>query len=75
MAVFKGPDDRFWFSYRWEKNNKHRGLLCVDPITITEDGRVEAYGPSDFPLTVPDLANKTNDGSDTTVAEPKGSLP
>jgi hypothetical protein len=34
MAVFYGPDGRFWFSYRWEMSDRHRGLLCVDPITI-----------------------------------------
>jgi len=52
MAVFDGPDSRFWFSYRWEMNNRHRGLLCVDPITIDESGRVQTEGPSDSVITI-----------------------
>ena len=52
MAVFNGPDDRFWFSYRWEMSNKHRGLLCVDPITIDAKGLVQTSGPTDIPQTI-----------------------
>jgi len=52
-AVFEGPDDRFWFSYRWEMNNRHRGLLCIDPITIDENGLVQPSGPSDSTVEVP----------------------
>ncbi len=52
MAVFYGPDDRFWFSYRWEMDNRHRGLLCIDPITIDRKGLVRCSGPSDFPVEV-----------------------
>lgn len=52
MAVFDGPDGRFWFSYRWEMSDRHRGLLCVDPITIDENGQVQTGGPSDWPSTV-----------------------
>jgi hypothetical protein len=48
MAVFNGPDDRFWFSYRWEMTNKHRGLLCVDPITIDAKGLIQTSGPTDI---------------------------
>lgn len=47
MAVFDGPDGRFWFSYRWEMNDKHRGLLCIDPITIDKNGRIQTTGPTD----------------------------
>ncbi len=47
MAVFTGPDHRPWFSYRWEKDNAHRGLLCIDPVTIDPAGFLQPHGPSD----------------------------
>lgn len=52
MTVFNGPDDRFWFSYRWEITNKHRGLLCVDPIIIDAKGLVQTSGPTDTPQAI-----------------------
>lgn len=49
VAAHRGdePDGRFWFSYRWEMSDRHRGLLCVDPITIDENGQVQTGDPSD----------------------------
>lgn len=41
-AVFDGADGRKWFSYRWEKDARARGRLCVDPISIDRQGRVQA---------------------------------
>jgi xylan 1,4-beta-xylosidase len=52
MAVFEGPDGRFWLSHRWEMDNRHRGLLCIDPITIDENGRAQPSGPSDSPVEI-----------------------
>ncbi len=46
MAIFDGPDNKPWFSYRWEKDNSHRGLLCIDPMRLT-NGRVGADRPTD----------------------------
>lgn len=42
LAIFDGPDGRKWFSYRGENANKARGLLCVDPLDIDAEGRVQA---------------------------------
>ncbi len=42
LAVFDGPGERKWFSYRWEKDNRLRGRLCVDPVTIDAQGRIQA---------------------------------
>lgn len=42
LAVFDGPDDRKWFAYRWEKDARARGLLCIDPIDLDRDGKVQA---------------------------------
>jgi beta-xylosidase len=53
MAVFDGPDGRLWFTYRWEADDRHRGLLCIDPFNIDEEGRIQLGRPSDFPVTVP----------------------
>jgi len=33
-------------------SNKHRGLLCVDPITIDAKGLVQTSGPTDIPQTI-----------------------
>ncbi|MBN2137970.1 MAG: family 43 glycosylhydrolase [Sedimentisphaerales bacterium] len=46
IAVFNGPDGRNWFSYRNENDNKTRGLLCIDPVDIEENGTVRPHGPS-----------------------------
>ena len=42
LAVFDGPDGRKWFSYRWEKDSRARGQLCVDPLEVGPDGRIRA---------------------------------
>ena len=42
LAVFDGPDRRKWFSYRWEKDDSARGLLCIDPFEIDGHGKVQA---------------------------------
>lgn len=42
LAVFDGPDGRKWFSYRWEKDNRVRGRLCIDPFDVDGQGRVQA---------------------------------
>ena len=61
MAVFDGPDGRFLFRYRWEMSERHRGQLCVDPITIDERGQVQTGGSSDWPFTVPvEKAHRNN---------------
>ncbi|RYD26505.1 MAG: hypothetical protein EOP87_22655, partial [Verrucomicrobiaceae bacterium] len=46
VAVFDGPDGRKWFSYRGETDNGTRGLLAVDPMDVTPDGRVETRAPT-----------------------------
>ena len=46
LAVFEGPDGRKWFSYRGETDNGARGLLAIDPMTLTPDGRVETEAPT-----------------------------
>lgn len=43
LAVFDGPDGGKWFSYRWEKDARVRGRLCVDPLALGADGRVQAH--------------------------------
>jgi hypothetical protein len=42
LAIFDGPDGRKWFSYRGENANKAHGLLCVDPLDIDAEGKVQA---------------------------------
>ncbi|MGA2540100.1 MAG: family 43 glycosylhydrolase [Verrucomicrobiota bacterium] len=42
IAVFDGPDGRKWFSYRWERDNRARGLLCIDPMDLDKNGRIQA---------------------------------
>jgi xylan 1,4-beta-xylosidase len=42
LAVFDGPDNHKWFSYRRERANDGRGLLCVDPFTVDSMGAVQA---------------------------------
>ncbi len=42
LAVFDGPDGNKWFSYRWEKDSRARGRLCVDPFVMDADGRIQA---------------------------------
>ena len=43
LAVFDGPDGRKWFSYRWEKDGRARGKLCVEPFEVGSDGRIQAH--------------------------------
>ncbi len=46
LAVFDGPDQSKWFSYRGESRNPARGLLCVDPFEIDADHRVQTAAPT-----------------------------
>ena len=46
LAVFDGPGGDKWFSYRGESRNPARGLLCVDPLTLDADGRVQTRAHS-----------------------------
>ena len=46
LTVFEGPDNSKWFSYRWEKDNRIRGRLCIDPFIIDKNGRVYCQEPS-----------------------------
>ncbi len=46
LAVFDGPENRKWFSYRGEGRNKARGLLCVDPFGLDSGGRVQTGAPT-----------------------------
>ncbi len=40
LAVFDGPDKRKWVSYRRERANEGRGLMCVDPLDVDAQGRI-----------------------------------
>jgi len=42
LAVFDRLDGSPWFSYRWEKDARARGRLCVDPLALGAAGRVQA---------------------------------
>lgn len=53
VAAFQGPDGRFWLSYRWEKDNTHRGLLCANPIIIDANGCIQIEETSDFRMELP----------------------
>ena len=53
VAVFDGPDGRKWFSYRWEKDAKFRGLLCIDPLDVDKDGRIQADCTAGAEIRVP----------------------
>jgi hypothetical protein len=53
VAVFDGPDGRKWFSYRWEKDAKSRGLLCIDPLDLDKDGRAQADCTAGAEIRVP----------------------
>lgn len=46
IAVFTGPDDKEWFSYRGETGGKAQGRLCIDPIQFNQDGSVRPFAPS-----------------------------
>ncbi len=41
LAVFRGPDNHRWFSYRGESDNNARGLLCADPFELDSAGRIQ----------------------------------
>jgi beta-xylosidase len=45
LAVFRGPDDRPWFSFRIEHDDRSRGRLAVEPFEVAEDGTVRAEVP------------------------------
>jgi xylan 1,4-beta-xylosidase len=53
LAVFDGPDNRTWFSYRRERADDGRGLLCVDPFTIDAMGAVRGEDTFKLPRRVP----------------------
>ncbi|HEY3282186.1 MAG TPA: family 43 glycosylhydrolase [Armatimonadota bacterium] len=42
LTAFDGPDNRKWLSYRWEKDDTMRGLLCIDPFELDAHGQVQA---------------------------------
>jgi len=46
LAVFGGPDERPWFSYRGEKDRETRGLLCIDPFDMDPSGMIRCQGPT-----------------------------
>ncbi len=52
LALFDGPDGRKWFSYRGENANKARGLLCVDPLDLDAQGKVQAKDTVGVPVQV-----------------------
>ncbi|MEO7718297.1 MAG: family 43 glycosylhydrolase [Capsulimonas sp.] len=52
LAVFQGPNDRPWFSYRGESGGPAAGRLCADPFTIAEDGTVQPIAPTTGPQTI-----------------------
>jgi len=52
LAIFDGPDNRKWFSYRGENANQAHGLLCVDPLDIDAQGRVQAKDTVAIPIQV-----------------------
>lgn len=53
LAVFNGPDNRKWFSYRGEQDNTAHGLLCVDPFNLDVAGTVQMAGPTLAPQSLP----------------------
>ncbi len=46
LALFRGPNNRPWFSYRIEKSRKYNGMLGIDPLQLQADGRVGNQSPS-----------------------------
>jgi xylan 1,4-beta-xylosidase len=46
VAVFNGPGERRWFSYRGESDSKARGLLCIDPFQVDSSGWVQTIAPT-----------------------------
>jgi beta-xylosidase len=46
IAVFTGPDQKEWFSYRGEAGGKAHGRLCVDRIPFNDDGSARPFEPS-----------------------------
>lgn len=51
LAVFNGPMNRKWLSYRIEQD-KNRGQLAIDPFSVEAQGRVEVQPPSPGTQTV-----------------------
>ncbi|MEK7951487.1 glycoside hydrolase family 43 protein [Luteolibacter soli] len=41
IAIFDGPSNSKWVSYRIENRDHDRGLLAIDPVTITPQGQVQ----------------------------------
>lgn len=46
LAIFRGPDDGMWFSYRGESDNSAHGRLCIDPLTVDARGVVQTIAPT-----------------------------
>ena len=46
LAVFRGPDEKPWFSYRGESGGQAQGRLCIDPLNLDADGRVQTIAPT-----------------------------
>jgi beta-xylosidase len=53
LAVFDGPDNRKWFSYRGENRNKGHGLLCIDPFDVDAAGAIQAHDTCGVKVPVP----------------------
>ena len=43
IAVFLGPDNKEWFSYRGESGGAAQGRLCIDPIPFNYDGSIRPF--------------------------------
>ena len=46
LAVFNGPDNRKWFSYRGESRNKAHGLVCIAPFDVDASGTIKTIAPT-----------------------------
>jgi beta-xylosidase len=46
LAIFRGPNEGLWFSYRGESPNSAHGRLCIDPLTVDSRGVVQTIAPT-----------------------------
>jgi beta-xylosidase len=53
LAIFRGPNDGLWFSYRGESDNSAHGRLCIDPLTVDAQGAVQTIAPTIGQQSVP----------------------
>ena len=65
LALFWGPDDGLWFSYRGESDNSAHGRLCLDPLTVDSRGVVQTLAPTIGQQSIPvnDSPDAWNNGS------------